>query len=69
MWLYKSPNVINPYIPVKLQHKDGVQGVRNILLLVLILKNLQGHISKDWVSLATKLVLDAVIRNIVELFV
>jgi len=34
VWLYKSPKVINPYIPVKLQLYDGVQGVRNVVLFI-----------------------------------
>ena len=38
--MYKSPKVLNPYIPIKLQLNDGVQGVRNVLLLMLILKKI-----------------------------
>jgi len=36
--LYKSPKVLNPYIPIKLQLNDGVQWVGIVLLLMLILK-------------------------------
>ena len=47
----------------------GFKGKKCFITYVNSKKKLQGHISKDWTNLATKLAIHALIRDIVAVFV